>query len=367
MNKLFNKRQLIASLALILVGSSAIGFYFARSSVPKIESSRITESPQVTLSNISPVIAPAEKSNEIIQTNSESDTNFEKASGNNAFLAKVKTKRQRIESSVVPKDEEFFDKRTIASLVPEDQVQQTPFEKPKDALIQIPTVNPIVENEKEFSHIELSAVLGQSRLDSKDSNSGGKSVLSSSFSPEVDALWEQHWPGGQETYLQGNFISENFKTTSLTSRLSGGATSSFGFEIGAKFLKTKTSSFGFALAYEQEAFVRAQSSSELAIDLISTPEIKLSFEKDFAQSRLFKFSSGLSVAYHAGATSDLYNTKDGYSYSAFVRLTHQNDQYPFSGGIRFSQTSQNTTITEQTHTTIGLELGMSHNFLGGGT
>ena len=211
----------------------------------------------------------------------------------------------------------------------------------------------------EYSSFQITAGLGQSRLDSTDSSTNAKSVLGSTFSPQIDAKWTQNWASGLRTFLGAGIKKESFQTTSSTHTLSGENPVLTNFELGAGLWNTPSFNLDLSLGLESFSFVRATSSTQLTFDRVSTPVFGAELSYKFLQSRVFSLSALAAAKYLMGSSQSSYDVKSGYGYDLGLILEHAgaNRKTPFFGGLIFSSLNQNTSISTQNYKSAALVFG----------
>lgn len=214
-------------------------------------------------------------------------------------------------------------------------------------------------NADEYSSFQITAGIGQSRLDSTDSSTNAKSVLGSTFSPQVDAKWTQNWASGLRTFLGAGIKKESFQTTSSTHTLSGENPVLTNFQIGAGLWSTPSFNLDLSLGLESFSFVRATSSTQLTLDRVSTPVVGAEFSYKFLQSRVFSLSAVAAAKYLMGSSQSSYDVNSGYGYDLGLILEHagENRKNPFFGGLVFSSVNQNTSISTQNYKSAALVFG----------
>jgi hypothetical protein len=216
-----------------------------------------------------------------------------------------------------------------------------------------------VPENSEHTNISLGFGLYQSKLSSTDLSSGGKSILGSAFSPELSVQWNQYWQSGLKTYILGSVRFENYSTTSQTQTVPEHQPTEVNAEIGARVLKlSDRGELGLSLSYAGEPFVRASSITTLALDAVSIPKANISLNYDFYRSVTLKLSAISEVSYLGPASTASYEVKSGVAYALGVRLTEERS-HPIFAELKYSEAFQNTSITNETYSSLGLNFGMS--------
>lgn len=214
-------------------------------------------------------------------------------------------------------------------------------------------------NADEYSSFQITAGLGQSRLDSTDSSTNAKSVLGSTFSPQIEAKWTQHWASGLRTFLGAGVKKESFQTTSSTHTLSGENPVLTNFELGAAVWSTPSFNLDLSLGLESFSFFRATSSTQLTFDRVSTPVVGAEVSYKFLQSRVFSLSTVAAAKYLMGSSQSSYDVNSGYGYDLGLILEHAGEarKNPFFGGLVYSSINQNTSISTQNYKSAAVVFG----------
>lgn len=224
---------------------------------------------------------------------------------------------------------------------------------------------PIQENlQQEFSRFELAGVLGQSRLDAKDSTTSAKSVMSSRFSPEVSAKWTQHWDSGFISFLSGKVRRDSFETTASSQTLTKANPILLDFELGAQVFKLDKVHVDLALGYEQSPFARGVTATTFTVDTVSVPKIHASAQVKLKESNTFFVSTKIGAKYLAPVKESSFDVKSGYGYDLGIFIEHKRSKNPFFGGVTFSQNQQDSSIAKQSYTNVGLMFGFKLDIMG---
>lgn len=217
---------------------------------------------------------------------------------------------------------------------------------------------------KEFSRFVMAAVLGQSRLDARDSSTSAKSILGSNISPELSARWLQHWDSGFVSFLSGKIRRDSFETTSTTQKFSRPNPTLLDFAAGMQVYKSEKMQMDLSLGYEQTPFIRGVSATEFALDAVSIPKAQARVQIPLKESKTFLITTEFGAKYLAAVKESDYKVKSGYGYNIGIHIEHKREKNPFFGGVQFSQNKQDSSIASQSYTNVGLVFGFIFDVLG---
>lgn len=223
------------------------------------------------------------------------------------------------------------------------------------------------DEKKEFSTLGVEIGVFQSRIDSKDSSTNAKSTLGSSFNPTLGIRWEQNWADDFVSFLTLKGKSENFKTTSTAHSRVNGKVTTFGSDLGIRVFRTNNNDVNLfaSIGFTQNPFVYAKTATELEVDAVTVPVVKISGSFLAKKSKTFSIAIKPEVIGIGGATHASYKVKNGFGFYNSILITQKTkSNQDYYAGLNLGFTKQNTSISTQSYSQIGITFGIPFTFEG---
>jgi hypothetical protein len=216
---------------------------------------------------------------------------------------------------------------------------------------------------KAYSRLHADGLYGFYRIDSTSSLNGSKALLLSDPSLGVSLGWEQIWTENFSTGVSVNAMGIQMRRASSGSLEKGDQTlSRLGFGLRYRF----TPNFETKLYtdYGNQLFVRAVTTGTATIDSVYTSKIGLSVIPTLIQRNDLSLDLELGV-FHVWPTSlNDYKIEIGSGFRLAPRLRQKLNQMQMELKLCYDELSQNTTISEQKGSSVGIQFGVSFE-LGG--
>jgi LysM domain len=235
--------------------------------------------------------------------------------------------------------------RTLAS----GEVAQPTTEAAKNNLPQTSTIE---SNPK--SQIKFQTGFEFFRIDSKDSSTGGASVLLSNMNPVFDLSWELNWNKDWSSVLSLN--AQSFKVlddqSSASRTIVDASGTKFGFEVGAMKNWTSSARSLFAFTYGEKLFTHSVTTNDVTIDRVGISALKLSYEQDVFRIKNARLGIGGDASYLFPGSGPGYHTNDGYAAGFYSYLNHDLKNVSLSGRLQYAIERQNSTLTNQSRSNV---------------
>ena len=249
----------------------------------------------------------------------------------------------------------------IAVEKPVEKVVEKPIEKPAQTLPQTAPAAVVVEPH-EPAKLTFNSSLGFSyfRIDAKDKTSNATSNFLSSFVPELSIGIAQ--PISPEL----SFVSQiKYKLVSMEPLTTGQDVSHSDnlTSLSAGIQKNNANgSSHFTLGSRSIFFVRSTSVTSYRLDSVSIPFATLGFSRNFYEYKSTRFAAGADLTYLAATKYLSYNIKPGFGYLLKAESISSFARFDLGQEIYFSQDNQDSSITSQNTSEIGLRLMLKHSF-----
>lgn len=245
--------------------------------------------------------------------------------------------------------------RTLAS----DEKAQPTTESAKNNLLQ----TSIVESNPK-SYIKFQTGFEFFRIDSKDSSTGGTSTLLSNMNPVIDLSWELNWNKDWSSVLSLN--AQTFKVlddqTSASRTIVDASGTKLGFAVGAMKGWTASARSLFAFTYSEKLFTHSVATNSITIDRVGIPAFKLNYEQDFFRIKNARLGVGGDASYLLPGSGPGYGTNDGYAAGLYSYLNHDLKNVSLSGQLQYAIERQNSTLTNQSRSSVGFTFGLRWGF-----
>jgi len=198
-----------------------------------------------------------------------------------------------------------------------------------------------------------------SSLQIDDTVNDSSSTLATKINVGASFIYEQKWNenwGSQMRLLVGYVSFE--PPISATRTLSESSKFVSGIAAGASYspvpgrLKIRSE-----LEFGKKLFARGKSSTSVTVDAVALPSIILGVDYDLVKLQKVSLGMAPAVAFHLGPQVDAYKVRFGTSYSAKLYLEQRTEN---QSGLRvegvYEQRRQNTSVTTQTQTNVGVVL-----------
>ena len=202
-----------------------------------------------------------------------------------------------------------------------------------------------------FLSLFIDATMGMTTLESIDAASKASATLFSSQDLGVGLGWRQDWSDSFSTKFSAKFRSVDFQQpTSSTKSISDSKKFTTGLGLGAESKLSSKISLSYGASYNQEIFLRGETSSTVSLDSVAVP--KFSVGAVYQIFEVGKTSIGIngSFDYLMGATTDGYTVSNGMAYQGGLYLK------PRYGiiNINYRDRAQNTSLVNSHEKTVFL-------------
>jgi hypothetical protein len=247
---------------------------------------------------------------------------------------------------------------TVSEL-PQMTPESNATEKVKD------TPPPLPSTFKPVSQLKVMTGVEYFRLDVRDTETGGKSILLSNMSPAVKLSWDLQWNERWSSFvdLMGvNYRVLDVATSSSSRTMFDSSGSRFGVGVGALRRWGETSRASFRIGYDEKVFSHSSSLTSLTVDRVGTPTATITQENDLLAVSTAKLGIAVGLQSMLPSIGVGYNTKVGFGGSVSSYLSHQLQNFALSGQLILGYEQQNSTIFDQTRTELSFLLGASWRF-----
>jgi hypothetical protein len=207
------------------------------------------------------------------------------------------------------------------------------------------------------SEVILSLGTGYSRIDSTMNSSNA--VLLSRPSKTVALKWEHHWTEIWQSHLRWSASSISYNDTAQGQALMGGSQTltQAAFGIRARLAPGLWSTL--ELGMREDIFAPSYSSGTANLETRAIPTMRLLLSKDLVEVQSLKLIGTLGVGYLSGVSSGDYDVKPGHEFMGQIQVVQKLKSFSIFTSGDYGQTLQDTSITKQKRTDIGLQLGIS--------
>lgn len=236
-------------------------------------------------------------------------------------------------------------------------------EKPVEKVVATEMLQvPAVVSTQEQSKLTFNSSLGFSyfRIDAKDKLSNATSNFLSNFIPELSIGIAQ--PVSPEL----SFVSQvKYKIVNMEPLTTGQSISYADnlTSLSAGLMKNNVNgSAHFTLGSRSILFVRSTSTTSYRLDSVSIPFASLGFSRNLYSYKSTRFALGADLTYLSAAKYLSYNIKPGFGYLLKAEAISSFTKFDLGQEIYFSQDNQDSSISSQSMSEIGLRLMLKHSF-----
>jgi hypothetical protein len=207
------------------------------------------------------------------------------------------------------------------------------------------------------SDVILSLGTGYSRIDSTMNSSNA--VLLSRPSKTVGARWEQHWTQIWHSHLRWSASTISFNETAQAQALTGGSQTLTQTAFGVRARMAPGLWSTLELGMREDIFAPSYSPGTANLETRAIPTMRLLLSKDLVEVQSLKLIGVLGVGYLSGVSAGDYDVKPGHEFVGQIQVVQKLKNFSIFTSGDYGQTRQDTSITKQKRTDIGLQLGIS--------
>ena len=259
--------------------------------------------------------------------------------------------------------------RTLPSPTPEPIIQEKLTQASVIVIQQpspVPTPAPVVRREPSAFDLAISRLgfaldLGYFAVKSQDLSTGERSTMLSRLNPGALGYWKLEWNDQFET--KATFRYQNYTIVQFEDYKS--IQNPNGSRLSTELLGTYHfhNSFSLELGFgtEEELFNRSLNTSLIKIDTIALPYAKLGVNYRWLSYRGITLDQDVYGKYFFSGTTADYSIASGTEYGSSVTLSHRFDTLERKRiflNLYYQSYSQNTSITNNQFTAIGMMLGL---------
>jgi LysM repeat protein len=205
--------------------------------------------------------------------------------------------------------------------------------------------------------VELSPYYGFTRISSSDKSTGSPATLTSSLNTGVDLKYIQPWSESFRSFIHLNLGELSFEQpTNSAKSLQNGSNFMSGVGIGGELKLSRALSFAFFGDYQKEAFSRAASTTSVAVDAVSVPEVGGSLSLDLLKSGVFTIGVSGEYSELFQASTAGYRVLQGSLYGGKIYLKQNVGGSALQTELGYFSIQQSTSITNQSENNILLQL-----------
>ena len=195
------------------------------------------------------------------------------------------------------------------------------------------------------------------RLDVTDLANGSKSVVGSDLSYGFKLGWTEHWSSTWKTEV--SLIEDHLSERSTGKSIENSSFTHGQFDFSVAAAVTPSFQITSGMLVENAPFVRPAGNNVLVLDSVPIFGMKLGASEVLARTQLFGFEIGAEGTFRFPSAQETYQVQNGYDYKAFINLNQLQGKMPLQSQLFFQHVSQDTTLTTQSETRIGITLGLS--------
>jgi LysM repeat protein len=191
------------------------------------------------------------------------------------------------------------------------------------------------------------------------SNGSTASLLTKSNVQEIFS-YSQHWNNDFETSVYFGFENLNISSPPTGGSIDDPSPTLHHFGVTGVWKPSSKSKVGFSLGMDQQPFLIGISASTIKLDLLYVPTFKISYGHDLYQNGPFTLAALVGTGVSAPETRSNYQSRWNPDYEARVYLIQQAFAWMnVETGAVWNEWKQNTSITEQDQTDLGVYLKLS--------
>lgn len=279
--------------------------------------------------------------------------------GKNGSLAKIKALNPWIKNlnQIYPNSEIILSEERHSTPVEEvatlsDMVEETNSK-----------IKPMEIAEEKMHSFSLIPFYSALSVEAQDIQNKTTALIASQYFIGIEGRYNQHWSEDFKSYIQFNIGTISFEPSSGSSKsLSDKNKLITGLGIGGIYSLTEKVRITGMANFQKELFIRAESTSNIALDTILVPSLGTRLEYDLYQKKIFTFGLAGVFEEKFSAKADSYNIKTGQKVGGSIYLRHASKD-PFKyyqTELGYSQRSQDTKISTQEEK--NLILSFQYNF-----
>jgi hypothetical protein len=201
------------------------------------------------------------------------------------------------------------------------------------------------------------------RINATDNVTGANATILSNMNPSLSIAWKEQWSDNWATRLRLNYESLNLQSPTPRT-MSNPTASAYGFGLGVE--RSFGDSWGLTadVGYDQQFFLESASTQSLTLDTVALLNASLTGRYDFFKRKNTAVGANLQVGYLGSGSNNAYTINAGNFYGGQLYL-HQDLptwKATLTGDVFYKQTSQNTSLVNQTQTDVGAGVGLSWTF-----
>ena len=184
-------------------------------------------------------------------------------------------------------------------------------------------------------------------------------TILSGLNPDLSVAWKHHWTDSFQTDMSLGGMSVGLVVPEgSTKTISNPTQSVFYVGGGGKYSFSRKFSLGAELATRQELFLRGIDSVSVTIDKVLVPQARIHARFQLIEIGSVTLGMEVSGGFLWPISTSLYSIQGGVAAVEKLFVRSEGRTLNVEGAIVFSQQSQNTSISRQSSSDIGLSVGL---------
>jgi hypothetical protein len=192
-----------------------------------------------------------------------------------------------------------------------------------------------------------------SRIDSRDNSTLGRASLVSTTWLDFSAQYRQRWTQNFSTFARFRLAQTTFESPK-TKTLTNASNHLFGFGMGVRFFESGSHRVEIQMGVDQQPFTYALTATAISLGAAAIPSFQIKTEHDLVTLDPFFLGISANGSVQMPGKSPNFTAKTGYQYGGAFYLGQCFDSSKLNISVFYDQFQQNTDITQQSRTDMGI-------------